>query len=107
MKLSYKNAIEQVLGYQVKIYTDPFHLAKDANKRVDEERMASEAAYFSEKGTKKRIPKRVLMKANERLSSSGRRKLETILKEDDSLKVFYDFQKRIRGVYRSKDYQEA
>jgi len=107
MKASYKNAIEEVLGPDVKICADPFHVVRDANKRVDEMRRVCEEVYFYQNGTRKKIPKRVLEKANEKLSSSGRTKLETILKEDESLEVFYGFKEKIRDVYKSVDYGQA
>ena len=57
MKASYKNAIEEALGPYVKIVADPFHVVRDANKRVDEMRRVCEEVYFAQTGAGKKIPK--------------------------------------------------
>ena len=90
---------------RVRQRADPFHVVRDANKRVDGMRRVCEEVYFYQNGARKKIPKRVLEKTNEKLSSSGRTKLETILKENESLEVFYRFKEKIRDVYKSVLFQ--
>ena len=59
------------------------------------------------KGVRRRIPKRILMKAEERLFLFQKARLEKILSENENLAVFYRFKERIRGVYKSINFQEA
>lgn len=107
LQAGYRNAVEEALSSHVKIASDPFHVVRDANKRLDEERRASEEVYFATEGVRRRIPKRILMKAEERLHLFQRTKVEKILNENENLEVFYRFKERIRGVYKSINYREA
>ena len=107
LQAGYRNAIQEALPSHVKIVADPFHVVRDANKRLDEERRVSEEVYFAMKGVRRRIPKRILMKAEERLHLFQKAKVKKILSENENLEVFYRFKERVRGVYKSIDYQEA
>jgi len=49
----YKNAIKKALPH-VRIVADPFHLVRDANKRLDDERRIAEEVYFALNNTRTR-----------------------------------------------------
>ncbi|RLE09107.1 ISL3 family transposase, partial [Candidatus Aerophobetes bacterium] len=50
----YKNAIRKALSH-VRIVADPFHVVRDANKRLDDERKVAEEVYFALNNTRRRI----------------------------------------------------
>ena len=83
LQAGYRNAVQEALPSQVKIASDPFHVVRDANKRVDEQRRVLEEVYFAMKGVRRRIPKRILMKGEERLFLSQKTKVERILSENE------------------------
>ena len=45
LQAGYRNAVQEALPSHVKIVADPFHVVRDPNKRVDEERRVSEEVY--------------------------------------------------------------
>jgi len=102
----YKNAIRKALTH-TKIIADPFHLVRDANKRVDDERKVAEEVYFALNGRRIKIPKRCLMQGKERLRGRKRQKVDEILSQYENIRVFYHFKERIRSFYKAKTYTEA
>ena len=107
LRAGYKRAIKKALPSHVRIVADPFHVVRDANKRLDNERKVAEEIHFALKGTKIKIPKRCLMTGKERLRGKRRREVEKILAKYDNIRVFYHFKERIRSLYRAKTYKEA
>ena len=97
----YKNAIRKALPH-VRIVADPFHVVRDANKRLDDERRIAEEACFALEGKRIRIPKRCLMMGRERLRGRKKQKTQEILSQYENIRVFYHFKERIRSLYKAK-----
>ena len=102
----YKNAIRKALPH-VRIVADPFHVVRDANKRLDDERKVAEEVYFALNNTRRRIPKRCLMMGKEKLRGRKKQKVEEILSQHEDIRVFYHFKEKVRSLYKAKNYQEA
>jgi len=102
----YKNAIRKALP-QVRVVADPFHVVRDANKRLDDERRIAEEVYFVLEGRRIRIPKRLLMMGQEKLRGRKKQKVDEILSQHDNIRVFYHFKERIRSLYKATTYTEA
>ena len=102
----YKNAIRKALPH-VRIVADPFHVVRDANKRVDDERKVAEEVYFALNGKRKKIPKRCLMQGKERLRGRKKQKVKEILSQYENIRVFYYFKEKVRSLYKAKNYKEA
>ncbi|HDN84985.1 MAG TPA: ISL3 family transposase [Candidatus Aerophobetes bacterium] len=102
----YKNAIRKALPH-VRIVADPFHVVRDANKRVDDERKVAEEVYFALNGKRKKIPKRCLMQGKERLRGRKKQKVKEILSQHENIRVFYHFKEKVRSLYKAKNYKEA
>jgi len=102
----YKNAIRKALPH-VRIVADPFHVVRDANKRLDDERKVAEEVYFALNNTRRRIPKRCLMQGKERLRGRKKQKVKEILSQYENIRVFYHFKEKVRSLYKTKNYKEA
>ena len=102
----YKNAIKKALP-QVRVVADPFHLVRDANKRLDDERRIAEEVYFVLEGKRIRIPKRPLMMGREKLRGRKKQKVDEILSQYENIRVFYRFKERIRFLYKAANRSEA
>ena len=102
----YKNAIRKALSH-VRIVADPFHVVRDANKRLDDKRKVAEEVYFALNNTRRRIPKRCLMMGKEKLRGRKKQKVEEILSQHDNIRVFYHFKEKVRSLYKAKNYKEA
>jgi len=107
LRAGYKRAIKQALPSHVRVVADPFHVIRDANKRLDDERKVAEEVYFALNGRRIKIPKRCLMTGKERLRGKRKREVEKILAKYDNIKVFYHFKERIplqgKNLSRSRE----
>ena len=102
----YKNAIKKALP-QLMVVADPFHVVRDANKRLDDERKVAEEVYFVLEGKRIRIPKRPLMMGREKLRGRKKQKVDEILSQYENIRVFYHFKERIRFLYKAANRSEA
>lgn len=57
IKVSYRNAIEEILGPKVRICADLFHVGRAVNNRVGEMRKVSEEVHFLRRQRGRKSPK--------------------------------------------------
>jgi len=96
----YLKAVQETLPH-TSVVVDHFHIIKDANHRIDEERRILQEIY------NRKIPRYIFMKNKEDLKESELEILEHMLKKYPELTMFYGTKERLRAMYRSKDKKEA
>ena len=96
----YLKAVQETLPH-TSVVVDHFHIIKDANHRIDEERRLLQEIY------NRKIPRYIFMKNKEDLKESELEILEHMLKKYPELTMFYGTKERLRAMYRSKDKKEA
>lgn len=96
----YLRAVRETLPH-VSIVVDHFHIIKDANQRIDEERRLLQDIF------KKKIPRYIFVKNKEDLKGDEPQQLEDMMHKYPELTLFYQTKERLRDMYRSKNKQEA
>jgi len=96
----YLRSVKEVLP-KVSVVVDHFHIIQDANRRIDGERVLLQDIY------KKRIPRYILTKNKEDLTSQQIHYLSDIIKEYPELHMFYQMKESLREMYTSKTKEEA
>jgi len=79
---------------QADIVADPFHLIANANKHIDEERLAIQQI------DKVKLPKTIFYINKENLSPSQKERLLHIFKRYPSLKTLWFYKEALRSMYR-------
>ncbi|MBC7194342.1 MAG: ISL3 family transposase [Caldisericia bacterium] len=99
MRESFRRGIIESLGDKVKISVDPFHLIRDANRRIDDERtLIQNTLSFYERRVIK-IPKIIFVKGKERLSDKEKERINNYFNEYPSLKELYLIKEKLRDMY--------
>lgn len=99
MRESFRRGIKESLGDRVKISIDPFHLIRDANRRIDDERTLIQNTISLYERRSFKIPKMIFVKGKERLSDREKEKLNHYFNEYPSLKELYLIKERLRDMY--------
>ncbi len=100
MKAGFIKAAEQCLPH-ASIVIDHFHVIQDANRRLDEARRIEQEA------TRKSIRKTDFLLGAERLTPWHKQNLKKYFEKYPLLKEWYWAKENLRGVYASKNREEA
>lgn len=100
MKDAWRKAIKRVFP-EAKIIVDPFHVIKDANRRLDEARKVEREV------TKVSIPRYPLVKPREKLTPKERQQLEQIRQRFPALYELYRLKEDLRDIVRCNEEVKA
>jgi len=100
MRESFRRGIRESLGSNVRIVVDPFHVIRDANRRIDEERKLIQSTHLYYKGKRIKIPKILFLKGREKLTDEERDKIDYYFNLYPSLKEFYEIKERLRYMFK-------
>ncbi len=99
MRESFRRAIIESLKDRVKISVDPFHLIRDANRRIDEERTLIQNTLLFYERRMVKIPKIIFVKGREKLNDKEKDRLNYYFNEYQSLKELYIIKEKLRDMY--------
>ncbi len=100
MDRRFKNAIQETLP-QTKVIVDKFHLIQDANRRIDQERVALKELHHVN------LPRKIFLKNKEDLSQTERNKIKKYFLKYSSLRKYWIIKELLRNMYSHQDKKQA
>lgn len=100
MSAGYKSSLEQYLPHS-KVVIDKFHIVKDANSRLNEERL------IINEMEKLKAPKKLFLINKENLTDKQKKLIKHWFKKIPDLEVLWFFKEAIREMYASENEEQA
>ena len=105
MSTRFRSALRESLG--IEPTADRFHVVRDAMRRLDEVRLVEQTIQREITGEPVAIPKKLLGKSMEKLSTKGKEQMAELLARHSRLALYWHYKERVRLIYDAENRAQA